>query len=118
MKYEIFADGEKVAEVEAAGLAKARTEASKLGYRFCEVREIRRMLPGETEYGKFLDWRIACRNTNADWRSAAWHEKTDLEADRDALPEYPLTAEETEAAREYARFLGEVILRDFDSARR
>ena len=69
---------------------------------------------GEDEYSRFMVWKTACSNANRAWRGAAMHEKAELEPDGNKPP-FPLTPEETEAARGYARFLGAVVLREFNS---
>lgn len=111
-----IATNELVATVEAATSSQAKS-----GYRHCKAVEVKKLLPGEAEYQRFLSWQNATRNADIEARNRRmdnYHLNImGVATDNDAYyPEYPLTASETEAAGQYARFLGESVYREFVNA--
>ena len=58
---------------------------------------------GEAEYRRFLIWEHTPITRNS------FHDQIEFDCgDTDPVPAYPLTADETKEALQYARFLGQV----------
>lgn len=117
-------DGQTVMTVDANTPASAKFMAKRQGWTgFCTAEEAETVssIPGKEEYERFLRWKTACDNI------AAEDHQADRKAARDILgsasglytagsalyPSYPLTADETELAKQYARFLGDVAYGEF-----
>ena len=107
-KYEIvdLRTGSRVAVVEAVSAAVA-----KRPYKMCKAVEIRTAMPGETEYRQYLRWQVTCREIakeNSDLCQENYHLHIMGAGDNAVIPmpKYPLTEEETEAAKKYAEFIG------------
>ena len=118
-KYNILVNDTVVMTVEALNENRARQIARKAGHVFCSLEEVRDPLPGESEYGVYLEWARIRKNTSFDhdgniFRKIAMAADTAAEEaaedrERQRVNTWPLTAEQSEKAADYARFLGAVV---------
>ena len=117
MKWNVVIDGKIAGTIEAPHRVSALSQARKEYGWYFDLEEVReKLIPGEAEYSRFLDWQ---RAENARRREARTEDHDIFriiatgEVEESTTTPYPLTDEETEAAGKYARFLGERIYRQF-----
>lgn len=80
------------------------------------AQEPKKALPGEAEYNRIRDWENARRQLLKDGRTTEAERIWEGAPDRlFSIPEFPATQEEATAAAGYARFLGEVAYREFQT---
>lgn len=108
--YNIIVDCKSVMSVDTDNRSVARLTARKAGYRVCELEQVS-TIPGKAEYDKYLQ--IVSTGIPAERENRDLIMEMVLGSDDIKETVWSLTDEETEAAENYARFLGETVYREF-----